>query len=151
MLIRYISRLRQAPKSVRDRHAFFIATGFTVVVGLLWAVTLPLTLEKSPVAEGGEESTRPLASFFSRAREQVAGVIGSFKEQAGVVSSSTESNNPEGSTPYVQTITLTPEELAAARASATIPYIPPATTTPRVIRIATTSAAMATTTASTTR
>lgn len=141
MLTRYILRLRQSPKAVRNRHAFFIATGCTVVVGLLWLVTLPMTLEKSPAAEGeAASSSRPLASFFTRARDQAAQLIGSFKEQAS--SSSTTSvavDSDSAATSSPPSITLTEEELTAARASATIPYIPPATTTPRVIRIATTS------------
>lgn len=156
MIARYITRLRQSPKSVRDRHAFLIATSVTVVVGFVWLATLPLTLEKSPVAEGEDATaSRPLASLFARAREQVAQLAGSFKEQTGTTTVSiTEVVQAVEATSSLPIITLSPESLSAARAASAEPYTPKATTSPRVIRIATTSSAVGqgvTTTATTTR
>ncbi|MBY0310387.1 hypothetical protein K2Q16_04575 [Patescibacteria group bacterium] len=144
MLIRYITQLRKSSKAVRDRHAFYLAASVTGVVGLLWLVTLPMTLEKSPtsLAENAS-SSRPVGSFLSRAREQAAQLVHSFKEQTGSASSSVQVVvDGELAASSRQIITLTPEELAAIRASTSIPYNPPATSTPRVVRIATTSAAV---------
>lgn len=40
-MLKKIESLRQQPKSVRDRYAFFTALGVTFLIAAVWAVSLP--------------------------------------------------------------------------------------------------------------
>lgn len=143
MLGRYIRYLRSQSKPVRERHAFVVAASFTVVVLLVWASALPGRMESISQAQGDEAAERPVASFFNRAREQLATVF----EGATPSATTTPPAEIPSSAPLVDTLSLSPEDLEMARASASVPYVAPATTTPRQIRIATTtSPTVATTT-----
>lgn len=137
MLLRYIERLRQAPEAKRQSHAIVIAAAVTGLVGAAWLSTLPAAV--SEVSEVAEETPRPLASFFSRAREQFASLSVRDDGETGAAASSSDVAQSR-SLAIPGAIVLSPEELAAARASSSIPYAPRATTTGRVVLIATSTA-----------
>jgi hypothetical protein len=160
MFIRYITRVRRAAPAVRTRHAFLWAVAVTGTAGVLWAWSLSSVL--SPLPDSAATATthdlpRPWASFFQRAKEQIAGVSGAAQAPVpdDTVPLGKAPNSPAGA------LELSPEALAEARARAAIEYVPPAVTTPsstatsttpmsqpRVVRIATTSSAVASTTTS---
>ncbi len=164
MFVRYITRVRRAAPAVRTRHAFLWAVAVTGSAGALWVLSLSSVL--APLPDGSATATddlpRPWASFFERAKEQVAAIGGAAKtpEPDDTVPEGWVANAP------VNTMELSPEALSEARARAAIEYVPPAVTIssstatsstasssrqigqPRVVRIATTTGTVASTTAS---
>jgi hypothetical protein len=47
MLKSWIIALRRKPKAARDRAAFMIAAGFSLVIGVGWVLTLPFQFSNS--------------------------------------------------------------------------------------------------------
>jgi hypothetical protein len=133
-----------------------VATIATGIIAVGWGLSLPTQLAVVQTPVGATTSTTPVAEqanpitdVFSRARTQLGAAWSSIVDAQAEISSS---SRPTSTPPRAESLVLTPEDIAAAQASASIPYLPPATTTtvtPRVVRIATTSASVGNATAAT--
>jgi len=158
MIIESIERLRRAPKTVRDRYAFLLATSFTVVVALVWMAFLPgrFTPADETLATGAEQA--PFSSLFGGLKDQVAQLGALFKDDDEAAPGAVTAPEAERGS---SAITLSPEEVAQGAAAvaafeasvATTSAAGTASSTPvaQVVLIATTSSALkATTTATTT-
>lgn len=134
MLFKTLDNLRTKPKAVRQRVAFATALSFTLLVGGIWAFTLPARFSADTLASN--EGTAPFAGMWAGFRDQFS----SLKQQAGVVVSSFSS-----STAATTTAAATTSEMIDIRTLVGTSTRP--TPAPAPVLIATTSA---TTTASST-
>lgn len=139
-MLQKLARLRGSSKSVRDRYALGIASSFTIIVALIWVVTLPARFGQTPMENAQATGAAPFASLFKQARDQVAAV-----KNANEVSDTSTAKKTTVVTEAIATppldpnsITLTPEDITAAESRAAVEYN--ASSTGRVVQIITTSA-----------
>ncbi len=72
MLLDYLDTVRQKPLAARKRFAFFVAVGFTAVVGVLWGFTLPARFASLSVAGDGltqNEALQDLGDQMSEGKD----------------------------------------------------------------------------------
>jgi hypothetical protein len=125
MIFQYLDYLRTKPKETRQRVAFFVALGLTLVVGGIWSLSLPTRFaDTSDLAT--TEGTRPFAGFIDGIKDQ----WGAIRNQAGTIAATV-------STSTASTSDLINLESLLAATSTPAPAAQPA---PKPILIGTTSA-----------
>ncbi len=91
-----IEALRKKPEAVRNRYAFITALSSTLVIAIIWAISLPsrLTLEES-VSEDADQDAPTLTEQLSKIRDVFGEGVEEIKAQAELVGieSSTSSEN----------------------------------------------------------
>jgi hypothetical protein len=106
----FFRHIRTQPKEVRDRYAFGIASVFTAVVLVIWAVArfdAPHTI----VAEGTpEKGVTMFSTLFNKSKEQLASLKSALSASTTPQAGGDEVQGSADAT----TIVLTPEEVAAA-------------------------------------
>jgi hypothetical protein len=106
-MIRFVQKILAKPPHVRERYAFFTALGFTSVVALFWfsansANYFQSTTQPNPTVT---KESGAFSSFINQAKEQVANVINSTKEEVSEAMATSSQN----------VINLSPEEIEELR------------------------------------
>ncbi|MFM2339627.1 MAG: hypothetical protein RLZZ360_263 [Candidatus Parcubacteria bacterium] len=128
MLFKTLDNLRTKPKAVRQRVAFATALSFTLLVGGIWALTLPARF--SPDTLASNEGTAPFAGMWAGFRDQFS----SLRQQASVVAGAFSSTTAASTTPAAAT-TSEMIDIRTLVGTSTTP-----TPTPAPVLIGTTSA-----------
>lgn len=92
MLKRTIRNIRQKPKAVRDRYAFWIAISFTSLVILIWVITIPDRFGDTGSLEAESQIERP---------GSVNDVISEFQSKVETIESEMQSFSEPSATPTV--------------------------------------------------
>jgi hypothetical protein len=93
----WLDRLRQKPKTVRDKAAFFGAAAVTGLIAFGWVTTLPghfATIDSKDSPE--KEAVGAFSKFFSEAKANLASAIVSTKvksEEEKMIATSTDEKN----------------------------------------------------------
>lgn len=148
MFFRYLEHLRQKPVHVRNQYAFWFATLFVGVLGVLWLLALPQQfLGMQSVTE--DAGTTPFVGLFNSLRPSSSESETAAPDTQVSAATSTATTTAEGgvaTTTSLPSIVLTEETLQAiassTRATSTATSTPPAPPS-RPVLIATTSAAAA--------
>lgn len=103
--MRWLLRLRQKPKLVRDQLALGGAFVLTGVIAFIWLLSVPgqyQSVSLTEVSKETEETTSAFKQFFSSIRAQFAGV------QTALEDDSRESDETNGEVANETTATATP-------------------------------------------
>lgn len=147
MFFRYLEHLRQKPVHVRNQYAFWFATLFVSVLGVLWLLALPQQfLGIQSVTE--DAGTTPFVGLFNSLRpsSSESETAAPDTQVSAATSTATTTTEVSTTTSSLPNIVLTEETLQAiassTRATSTATSTPPALPS-RPVLIATTSAAAA--------
>lgn len=91
-MLKKIESLRNRPKEVRKRYAFWIALSFTSVVVFFWLMSAPSRLAVLTEVSEIEKTQGGLSRTFSGVRESLTGSISDFRNATDEV---TEDTVPE--------------------------------------------------------
>ena len=80
----FLERMREKPQHVKGQYAFLSALSFTLVVALIWGLSLPARLsntgEIAKESSDSKERSFSLNSFFTSAQTQIANLVDTVKE-----------------------------------------------------------------------
>lgn len=113
MIIRYLAQLRQKPRPVRNRYAMIYASGFTVVVTLVWFVS-GAAVRLSPDSELQQSSVGIFSGLMNEVRGQWATVVQSLATSSVGAEKSPPTEGPP-QTSALPVINLSPEDIEIAR------------------------------------
>ena len=100
MLLRFIERLRERPKEVRNQYAFAIAGTITVVITLVWIVSLPSHFKGVEIADTTRQGGA-FKEFFSEMKQNATVIFSSLSN-----ATSTEEILPVATSTERATVTL---------------------------------------------
>jgi len=130
MFVRFIQKIRQKPKAVRDQYAFWIAVVSAGLVALVWFIGLrDGYIQESVQGNGSDSQTDSLGDLMSDFKDQVS----SIRE----VVDELEVDSDETSASSATTATTTYDLQSQPAASTSTNNLQ--STTQRPVRIATTS------------
>lgn len=98
---KWLERMQQKPKSAREQYAFFGAVGFTLVIALVWVVSLPAKLssiESRHTSESEYETSGAFSDVWSDAKANIANIFSSARLQGLSSSTEPEFEDTQGST-----------------------------------------------------
>ncbi len=97
-MLQKIESLRKKPKHIRNRYAFGVAASITLIVALVWGVSLPSRFsEQSSVAtKKSAEQTTAFTDELSEMAALISTGINQIKTQAEIVGSGVGSTTETG-------------------------------------------------------
>ncbi len=116
-----IESLRKQPKHVRNRYAFWIALSITLLIALLWALTISARL--SPADKVPQEHADDAGSFSRTLRDITQRVKEALAEVRTQVKYESEEQGPEIDKPEIIDLNALIASSSKEKATNTDPYI----------------------------
>lgn len=93
MLLTKIEALRKEPRSVRNRYAFIIALSSTLVIALIWGISLPSRFGEvtSDASSDDDSPTSELANQFYELKGLIGDSVDTIKTQAELIGAASSS------------------------------------------------------------
>lgn len=134
MLLEKIEALRKESKAKRNRVAFMVALSTTLLIALVWGVSLPSRLEyafEQSVAEKENSDEPDVTERLGSLREYLDTSLGSIQSQAQLLEAATSSATTTPTPPVTDQAALVTSvsstTLATTSAATTAPQIIPGT------------------------
>jgi hypothetical protein len=98
-ILEKIESLRQQPKHIRNRYAFWTSLCVTLIVALVWGVQLPGRFSSGTEVVASKEADATGSSFVHTLGEMVTGLKASVSNFRGTIEYAKESTGEKSDTP----------------------------------------------------